>query len=199
MDTTLTLLIFGIVVVAALVWLSNLRNEGEANKVREVEERERCPHGIVGGKERQLWQICVRIEEKKRLAHQREREWHEAADGLRYKEAARLTQSIIPSLGELRALTPQQFEDAVAKMFARPGYSVTQTSYSHDEGYDGILIKDGQKVLYECKRYGESSTSGRPDLQIFASAIRDNDAVSGFFLTTGIFSQEAIDMQKASR
>jgi HJR/Mrr/RecB family endonuclease len=144
-----------------------------------------------------------REKKENQQAHQRwlndeqeRKQRNEAADTLRREEAARLAQTLIPSLDELRKLTPQHFEDAVAQMFKRLGYAVQQTPHSNDRGRDGILTKNGEKLLYECKRYGENSVSGRPDLQRFASAITDDDAKSGFFITTGAFSQEAIEYAK---
>jgi hypothetical protein len=43
MDTTLTFVIIGIVVLVTLVWLSNLRNEGKSKKGREEKKRD-YPH-----------------------------------------------------------------------------------------------------------------------------------------------------------
>ena len=93
----------------------------------------------------------------------------------------------------MRGFTPQRFEDEVAGMFRRLGYEVKQTPYTKDGGRDGILKKDGKKFLYECKKYGKGSFSGRPDLQRFHSAIITDDAAFGFFVTTGRFTKDAIE------
>jgi restriction endonuclease Mrr len=78
-------------------------------------------------------------------------------------------------------------------MFERLGYKVKQTPYVNDHGRDAILTKDGKKFLMECKRYGKDTTSGRPDLQKFHSAIVTDGGVSGFFVTTGAFTKDAIE------
>jgi restriction system protein len=76
-------------------------------------------------------------------------------------------------------------------MFERLGYKVKQTPYTNDLGRDAILEKDGKTFLLECKRYGETNTTGRPDLQKFHSAIISDKAVGGFFVTTGTFTAAA--------
>ena len=161
-----------------------------------------CPHGMLAGKYGNRCESCIReqkaIEEKQR----RERELLErqqrrqerikaAAANLQRDERLRLTKSLVPSIKELRSLSWQLFEDEIARMFERLGYEVKQTPYVNDHGRDAILMKNGKKFLLECKRYGEGGSSGRPDLQKFHSAITTDDAVSGFFVTTGQFTNEA--------
>jgi restriction endonuclease Mrr len=164
---------------------------------------------ICGGSTRHLCQKCERdrlaikkaerdAREAKRRAEEIAREAKRRADEIastarqvRGHETARLRELIVPSLDELRSLTPQRFEDQVAQMFERLGYDVEQTPYSNDHGRDAILIKYGEKFLVECKRYGESHQSGRPDLQKFHSAIVSDKAKKGFFVTSGGFSSEA--------
>jgi restriction system protein len=78
-------------------------------------------------------------------------------------------------------------------MFGRLGYEVEQTPPSKDGGKDAILRKDGKKYLLECKKYGERGSSGRPELNGFFGVITANQAVSGFFVTTGAFTKDAIE------
>ena len=109
---------------------------------------------------------------------------------LRSKEKGRLATSIVPSIEELRQLTPQRFEDEMAQLFRRLGYDVQQTPYSNDGGRDALMRKNGEKFLLECKRYGERTLSGRPDIQKkFHSAIISDQAKEGFFVTSGSFQQ----------
>jgi TPR repeat protein/restriction endonuclease Mrr len=158
-----------------------------------------CPHGVLAGKYKNRCEKCVRerieIEENRRRQHElweRKRRINAAADTLREKERERLAKSIVPRIQELRLLTPPRFEDEVAQMFERLGYEVKQTPYIKDGGRDAILTKDGQKYLVECKRYAEGGLSGRRDLQIFHSAMTTDGAISGFFVTAGRFTQDAI-------
>ena len=130
------------------------------------------------------------------MARQRQDRIDTAATILQAKERSRLAASLVPRIQELRALTPQGFEDEVARMFERLGYAVEQTSYTNDGGRDAILTKNGKKYLVECKRYAEGGQTGRPDLQKFHSAIITDVAISGFFVTAGRFTQEAIAFAK---
>ena len=175
------------------------------------ESWEPCPHGVPGGNARNCCQRCVREKEEIEENRRRERELQErqrrieqelqqrqqridaAADRLRNDERLRLAKSVVWSIREMRGFTPQRFEDEVAGMFSRLGYEVKQTPYTKDGGRDGILKKDGKKFLYECKKYGKGSFSGRPDLQRFHSAIITDDAAFGFFVTTGRFTKDAIE------
>jgi restriction endonuclease Mrr len=153
-----------------------------------------CPHGVRGGKAQNLCKFCVQeqnaIKEKNRIAA--------AADKLQRDETSRLDKLML-SIEELRSLSPRDFENIVARMFERMGFTVKQTPFVNDGGRDAILTKDGKKFLLECKRYKDGSVSGRPDLQKFHSAITTDDAVSGFFVTAGGFSKDAITFSKIGR
>jgi TPR repeat protein len=107
-------------------------------------------------------------------------------------EAVRLRSSLVPSLTQLRNISPQQFENYVASIFEKDGYKVKQTPYTNDGGRDAIMIKHGEKYLLECKRYGAENNSGRPDIQKFHSAIVSDKAKGGFFVTTSGFTKEAV-------
>lgn len=159
-----------------------------------------CPHGVRGGDQQSLCATCV---EAKRLADEsakrqqeeqaRRRQIDASAVDLKRRETARLKQSISLTLDELRGLTPQRFEDEIASMFRRLGYQVEQTPYSNDMGRDAVMWKDGDKFLLECKRYAEDGLSGRPELQKFHSAIMNDHAKKGFFVSTGMFTKAAVD------
>jgi restriction system protein len=110
---------------------------------------------------------------------------------LRQQETERLGRTLVPSLEELRQLTPQQFENEIANFFRRLGYDVRQTPYTNDQGRDAIMMKGTDKYLLECKRYGQDNLSGRPDIQKFHSAIISDRAKGGFFVTSGSFSKAA--------
>ena len=58
--------------------------------------------------------------------------------------------------------------------------------------------KRAKSSLYECKKYGEGK-SGRRDLQILYAEIEMGDAHSGFFVTTGGFTKDAIEYAPAAR
>ncbi|MBI4178457.1 restriction endonuclease [bacterium] len=93
----------------------------------------------------------------------------------------------------VRMLSPQNFEDLIADMFKKLGYSVTQTPYTNDQGRDAIALKGGKKFLIECKRYAEDQRVGRPEIQKFLGAMLGDKADGGFFVTTSRFTATAIE------
>jgi TPR repeat protein len=166
-----------------------------------------CPHGIPRGKTENLCERCVCKQKEIEENHRREREIRErqeridaAAAGLRDDERSRLAKSLVPKIEELRGLSWQQFEDEVSRMYERIGFKVRQTPYANDHGLDAILWKDDKKYLLQCKKYGEGGSSGRPELQQFYGVVAaDNAAVSGFFVTTSRFTNEAIEFAEKVR
>lgn len=165
---------------------------------RGAELNAKCPHGIRAGATKGQCPDCVAerrrldAEHEQALAERaRKAELERQANELRKSEVDRLSKIVVPSLDELRALTPYQFETLVAGMFRRLGYDVKQTPASNDRGRDGIIRKGEAVLLFECKRYKEGGSSGRPDLQKFHSAIVTDNADGGYFITTGAFSREA--------
>jgi restriction system protein len=162
-----------------------------------------CPHGVAGGKIRKRCDKCLLEQSVLEENARREQEYKEHqqrinadASKLQNTERLRLAKSLVPSIAELRLLSWQQFEDQVARMFERMGYSVQQTPYVKDHGRDAILRKNGAKFLLECKRYAEGGVSGRRDLQILHSNMITDGAVSGFFVTAGGFTKDAIEFAK---
>jgi len=171
-----------------------------------IERYETCKHGIKGGKTRLL---CTACEDEKRAAEEKYRKQIEleeqkrriqsSANELRNAELIRLTKTVLPSLDELRELSPSKFEDEIAAMFKRLGYNVKQTPYSSDAGRDAILWKEGEKYVLECKKYSSERQSGRPELQKFHSALISENARKGFFVTTGNFSRDAVKFAKSAQ
>src|SRR5262249_6805565 len=160
----------------------------------------RCEKCIREQKEIEENQLRERERQERQQRIERERQERQqrikaAAASLQRDERSRLATTVIPSIKELRSISPQLFEDEIAHMFRRLGYEVKQTPYVNDYGRDAILMKDGKKFLLECKRYGEGGSSGRPDLQKFHSAITTDGAVSGFFVTTGRFTRDAMEFR----
>jgi restriction endonuclease Mrr len=161
---------------------------------------EPCAHNVPGGV---AFARCSKCEEERQSADAEikraaERDYQKseneiAAQTITTQELDRLRRSIVPSIEELRGLSPQRFEDEIARMFERLGYVVKQTPYSNDFGRDVILSKGGEKFLLECKRYGAARQSGRPELQKFHSAMISDRAKRGFFVTTGSFSKDALE------
>ncbi len=105
-------------------------------------------------------------------------------------------------LKALRAKTPAAFEKIVVRLLQRMGYgaevanSGQVTQYGRDGGIDGIIREDvlgfGQ-IYIQAKRYAETSTTGRPEIQGFTGALAGAGATKGVFITTSSFSRDAIN------
>jgi HJR/Mrr/RecB family endonuclease len=171
-----------------------------------------CEHGVRGGKLRRRCPKCLALEAIQKELEEAARETAELAraklfrrvelatraEEMAKRETARLSKIYVPTMDELRNLSPNEFEDKIAAMFERLGYDVEQTPYVSDHGRDAIMYRGEDKILLECKRYGEETTSDRPQLQIFHSAIVSDKAAAGFFVTTGRVTNGAIEFAKRS-
>lgn len=170
----------------------------------------RCGHGYLGGRS---WRKCsecdresadeatrqsqiaaaieaARVEQLARESAEYERRRN--AHNYNLGERRRWENQVVIDLDILRAISPRAFEDRVALLFQKLSYEVTQTPASNDGGYDALAVKDGVPFLIECKRYGERTSVGRPDLQKLVGAMSGR-ASHGIFVTTGRFSQGARD------
>lgn len=194
------------VIFAAVGRQQQKAREQQLKAREELRKWEPCSHGVSGGKNQNLCGLCIQeqkeVEEKSRR-EQELRDHQERIDSvavsLQFEEQKRLGRSVVPSIDEFRRFTPQRFEDEIANMFRRLGYAVEQTPYVKDHGRDAILNKDGKKFMLECKKYGAGNLSGRRDLQILYAEIERGRAHSGFFVTTGGFTRDAIEYAPAAR
>lgn len=173
------LYVIAITALLCVVVTRRERNESQPRATGNAEARAIAPAAVTKGER-------IRVAAELRL-----REIYDAHQKTKASEQRRLARSVVPELRELRRLAPRRFEDAVAGMYKRLGYAVTQTPYSNDEGRDAILEKDGAIFLVECKRYGSTNAVGRPEVQKFHSAVMVANARKGFIVTTGQFTDEA--------
>lgn len=95
----------------------------------------------------------------------------------------------IQSNNTLDSISPQEFELIVLEAFARLGYKATHTSWSGDEGIDGILVKGKNKIVIQCKK--QKSKVGQPALRDFLGAMKHANCSEGIFITTSSFSDPA--------
>lgn len=115
--------------------------------------------------------------------------WVWAVSAVRKRNAARKT------LEELRALSPDQFEEWTAARFRDLGYSVKVTGRGGDHGADLIAEKVGETAVVQCKRYGSWSV-GEPVLRDLLGAMHDFGAGRAYLVTTGRLTQAAADWAK---
>jgi restriction system protein len=100
-------------------------------------------------------------------------------------------------------VSPTFFESVVLDLLHRMGYGATREDLqrvggSGDTGIDGIISLDKlglEKVYVQAKRWQNSV--GRPELQAFYGALAGNKARKGVFITTSIFTAQAIDFARS--
>lgn len=101
-------------------------------------------------------------------------------------------------LMRLQGKEPGFFEQAVVNLLLAMGYGGTNgtgtvTQLSNDGGIDGVIDQDIlglRRVYIQAKRYANTNSVGRPDLQAFVGAL-SGKADSGVFITTSRFSEGA--------
>lgn len=101
--------------------------------------------------------------------------------------------------------SPLFFEHLIVNLLVAMGYggshknAAAQLGRSGDGGVDGVINEDplGLDRLYvQAKRYAETSTVGRPDVQAFVGSLVGLGATKGVFVTTSNFSSQARDFVK---
>ena len=156
-----------------------------------------CPHNIAGGFTGHHCETCTdytRHQEALRLYDQQVLAWRDEIDRAARRLAAKEKQRLVKRIRrgyDLLKLSPRAFEDHISDLFRHMGYEVTQTPPTNDRGRDAIARRDGETYLIECKRWARKQSIGRRDLQVFHSAIIEEGAVGGFFVSTGRFGKTA--------
>jgi restriction system protein len=125
--------------------------------------------------------------------HTPEEVMEEAYEEIRNKLASDLIESV-------KSCSPKFFEQMVVDLLVKMGYGGSQreaaraVGQSGDGGIDGIIDEDrlGLDTIYIQAKKWEGTVS-RPEIQKFAGAIMGKKASKGIFITTSVFSKEAID------
>jgi restriction system protein len=110
-------------------------------------------------------------------------------------------------LERMQRVSPAFFEQLVVDLLVAMDYggshmdaAASVTGGSGDGGIDGVIKEDklGLESIYvQAKRWKETSTVGRPDIQQFAGALQGKKARKGVFITTSSFTKEAKDYANA--
>ena len=103
-------------------------------------------------------------------------------------------------LTKIKNLPPSSFEKLVVDLLLKMGYGGSikdagkAIGKSGDEGIDGIIKEDklGLDVVYIQAKRWEGSV-GRPELHKFVGALAGQGAKKGVFITTSIFTKEALN------
>lgn len=95
----------------------------------------------------------------------------------------------------LQQMENYEFEQFVADLWKRQGWTATVSQESVDAGIDVTAVKNDpypQKQLIQAKRYGANTTVGGPDVQQYASLKQQEKGVdSVLVVTTSSFTRHA--------
>ncbi|ELP66520.1 restriction endonuclease [Streptomyces turgidiscabies] len=94
------------------------------------------------------------------------------------------------------ALTPEEFEEAIAALCERDGCSAVEVvGGAGDLGADVLAVTpDGRRVVIQCKRYGDSNRVGSQDLQRFGgTCFTVHEADIAALVTTSDFTAPALE------
>ncbi|HVY72385.1 MAG TPA: restriction endonuclease [Verrucomicrobiae bacterium] len=105
----------------------------------------------------------------------------------------------------LRRMNAKRFEELVLDLLVAMGYGGSReeahmTKASHDEGIDGVINEDrlGLDVIYvQAKRWQDSNSVGRKEVQSFVGALAGKQAHKGVFITTSAFTDTAVSYVSA--
>lgn len=97
--------------------------------------------------------------------------------------------------------SPTFFEGLIVDLLVAMGYggsrqnAATQLGRTGDGGVDGVINEDVlglDRVYVQAKRYGTGSV-GRPEVQAFIGSLVGLGASKGVFVTTSVFSSQAVE------
>jgi restriction system protein len=94
------------------------------------------------------------------------------------------------------ALTPEEFEEAIAALCERDGCSaVDVVGGAGDLGADVVAVTpDGHRVVIQCKHYGDTHSVGSQDLQRFGgTCFTVHEADIAVLVTTSDFTTPALE------
>src|SRR5208337_4326220 len=98
----------------------------------------------------------------------------------------------------LRSMSWQDFERLVGEAYRQQGYTITETGgEGPDGGVDLVLNKNGETILVQCKHWKMESV-GVVIVRQLLGVIYDKKASGGIVITSGTFTQEAIDFSKGN-
>jgi len=98
--------------------------------------------------------------------------------------------------GELDQLSGTEFEEFLAGLFRAQGYVAELTPLTGDYGADLILIKDGQRIAVQAKRYVGSVGVSAVQEALSGQAYYQCD--TAWVVTTGAFTTNALELAKKS-
>lgn len=168
-----------------------------------ISNRAKCIHGIRGGLSRYKCDICKQLEERKaklliKISELDSEKVRLIEENRQFKiEAEKKIVDLLKNTIEYyRKMDPFEFENEVAMMFGKMGYTYEVTSKTNDEGKDIILSIDEKITYVECKRFNAKTKVSRPILQKLYGVMVADGVKNGIIVTTSTFTKEAVEFSK---
>lgn len=100
------------------------------------------------------------------------------------------------TLDELDKMDGYEFERFLSVLYEKLGYKVLQTQLSRDQGADLVIVKNGERIVVQAKRYSNNvSNKAIPEI---AAAIKHYGADRGIVVTTSGFTPSAIELAESN-
>jgi len=97
---------------------------------------------------------------------------------------------------ELDKLGGVEFEEYLAGLFRKQGYKAEMTPSTSDYGADLVLMKEGQRIAVQAKRY--TGTVGIAAVQEALSGMAYYQCTAAWVVTTGTFTPNAVELAEKS-
>lgn len=100
------------------------------------------------------------------------------------------------TIKDIDTLDGYDFEIFLSDLYMKMGYEVEPTKLSGDQGADVVVIKFGEKIVFQAKRYG--GTVGNKAVQEIVVAISLYKAQKGIVITNNYFTKSAVELAEAN-
>lgn len=111
----------------------------------------------------------------------------------------RHAESVVELVEQLRQIDWYQFEQLMALMYRKLGYSVDRRGGAKpDGGIDIVLEKDGQRTAVQCKQW-KAWKVGVRNIREFVGALTDSGIQQGIFITLCGYTAEAKQLAEKHR
>lgn len=96
------------------------------------------------------------------------------------------------TLEDLMALSPEDFEALIAKLFEVYGHQTMLMGGNGDHGVDVVVTtSEGEKWIVQCKRY--SGSVGEPVVRDLYGTLLHENAQQAYLITTGGLTRQAVE------
>lgn len=95
-------------------------------------------------------------------------------------------------------MDPYDFEDFIAFLFSKMGYTIQPTSYSGDFGADLIVEKDNKKIAVQVKRYEKNNKVNVASVNQVIGAKNYYNCDTALIITTSDYTKPAYDLMNAT-